>query len=244
MGDPGAPGPVGGKGEPGPEGECNCSDGEDGSPGPKGDKGDKGIQGDMGTAGQTGPQGDKGDMGVMGMMGPPGPCMPNIQSAFSAGLTTSYPPPNAPVVFDNVLYNIQGSYDPTRGLYTAPINGTYVFSFHLTVHDRVLKVGLFHNFMPVVKMTDPSVLGSASHTVVLHLAQGDMVWLQVRDNLTNGIYAGSEASSTFSGFLLHPDTCEMAFLRGNIPPVFPPEGGYSWGELPGSTFEPPVDGSD
>nr|XP_046244164.1 inner ear-specific collagen isoform X2 [Scatophagus argus] len=229
LGRPGVPGPVGNKGEPGPQGECNCTDGVDGVPGQKGDKGDKGEQGQMGLVGQTGSQGYKGEMGQMGMMGPPGPCMPSIQSAFAAGLTSSFPPPNAPVVFSHILYNIQGSYDSSSGIYTAPINGTYVFSYHLTVHERVLKVGLFHNFMPVVKTTDPKVLGTTSHSVILHLARGDRVWIQVKDLVTNGMYAGTDSSSTFSGFLLHPDTCDMPLLRAPMQPMILPEDGYTWG---------------
>uniref|UniRef100_A0A8D3C517 C1q domain-containing protein n=1 Tax=Scophthalmus maximus TaxID=52904 RepID=A0A8D3C517_SCOMX len=208
LGPPGAPGLVGEKGELGPQGECNCTDGEDGSPGQRGDKGDKGGQGQIGPEGQMGPQGDQGDPGSIGMMGPPGPCMTSIQSAFSAGLTSSYPPPNTPVVFSQILYNVQGNYDPTTGIYIAPINGTYVLSYHLTVHERVLKVGLFLNFIPVVKTTDPKMLGTTSHSIILHLARGDMVWLQVKDVVTNGMYAGAETKSTFSGFLLHPDTCD------------------------------------
>lgn len=230
LGPSGSPGPEGKKGDPGPQGECNCTDGENGMPGERGPKGDKGELGPVGTTGETGPQGNKGDMGNMGMMGPPGPCMPSIQSAFAAGLASSYPPPNAPVVFANILYNVQGSYDPTSGIYTAPVNGTYVFSYHLTVHERVLKVGLFHNFVPVVKTTDPKVLGTTSHSVVLHLARGDRVWIQVKDSVTNGMYAGSESHSTFSGFLLHPDTCDVAFLRAPLLPLIPPEDGYSWGD--------------
>ncbi|XP_070825863.1 complement C1q and tumor necrosis factor-related protein 9 [Chaetodon trifascialis] len=232
LGRPGAPGSVGEKGEPGLQGECNCTDGVDGSPGQKGDTGDKGEQGQVGLVGQNGPKGDKGDMGHMGMMGLPGPCMPSIQSAFAAGLTSSYPQPNAPVVFSHVFYNIQGSYDPSTGLYTAPVNGTYVFSYHLTVYERVLKVGLFHNFMPVVKTTDPKVLGTTSHSVILHLVVGDRVWLQVKDLTTNGMYAGADSSSTFSGFLLHPDTCDMPLLRAPIPPMITPEAGYNWGNMP------------
>lgn len=243
MGRPGPPGPVGAKGELGPQGECNCTDGAKGGPGQKGDQGDKGDEGQMGPAGQTGPKGEKGDMGAMGLMGRPGPCMPSIQSAFSAGLTSSYPPPNAPVVFAHVVYNVQGSYDPASGLYTAPVNGTYVFSYHLTVHERVLKVGLFHNFVPVVKTTDPKVLGTTSHSVVLHLARGDRVWVQVKDLITNGMYAGTESSSTFSGFLLHPDSCDMAFLRTAVPPMTPRE--FSWGASESGasesgTTEPPT----
>ncbi|XP_074535691.1 uncharacterized protein LOC141797899 [Halichoeres trimaculatus] len=243
VGAPGAPGSVGEKGDLGPQGECNCTDGEEGAPGQKGDKGDKGEQGKVGVTGQQGPQGDKGDMGHMGMMGPPGPCMPSIQSAFAAGLTSSFPPPDTPVVFSNVIYNTQGSYDPTTGLYIAPINGTYVFSYHLTVHERVLKVGLFHNFRPVVITTDTKILGTTSHSVILHLALGDRVWIQVKDSVTNGMYSSSETSSTFSGFLLHPDSCDMATLRGPFPHMDPPRGEYSWGSVPGSQ-PPPTGGSD
>ncbi|XP_070685870.1 complement C1q and tumor necrosis factor-related protein 9-like [Pempheris klunzingeri] len=241
LGLPGVPGPVGENGEPGPPGDCNCTDGTDGGPGQKGDKGDTGDQGQTGAAGPRGVQGDKGDMGMMGMMGPPGPCMPSIQSAFAAGLTSSYPPPNAPVVFSYVHYNLQGGYDPSTGLYTAPVNGTYVFSYHLSVYQRVLKVGIFHNFVPIIKTTNPEVLGTTSHSVILHLARGDRVWIQVKDLVTNGMYAGSETSSTFSGFLLHPDTCDMALLRAPMPPMTLPEGGHSWGSLPGyATTEPPT----
>lgn len=156
--------------------------------------------------------------------------MPSIQSAFAAGLTSSYPPPNAPVVFSHVFYNVQQSYHPGLGIYTAPVNGTYVFSYHLSVYEQVLKVGLFRNFIPVVKTTEPQVLGTTSHSLVLHLGRGDQVWLQVKDSATNGMYAGSESSSTFSGFLLHPDRCDLAMLRGPAPPIVPPEGGYSWGD--------------
>ncbi|XP_059188127.1 collagen alpha-1(X) chain-like [Centropristis striata] len=248
TGDPGplgVPGSVGGKGEPGPPGDCNCTLGVDGGPGQKGDKGHKGDQGQMGPAGQTGQQGDKGDMGTMGMMGPPGPCMPGIQSGFTAGLTSSYPAPDTPVVFSNVIYNTQGSYDPGSGLYTAPVNGTYVFSYHLTVYERVLKVGLFLNFVPVVITTDPKVFGTTSQSVVLHLSRGDRVWVQVKDLITNGMYAGAETSSTFSGFLLHPDSCDMPLLRGLSEDRQPSDnqGGYTWGVLPNLPPSPTPAGS-
>ncbi|XP_041665163.1 inner ear-specific collagen [Cheilinus undulatus] len=231
QGVPGVPGSMGRKGEPGPPGECNCTEGEKGAPGSKGDQGNQGDQGQVGAQGQTGPQ---GDTGPMGLQGPPGPCMPLIQSAFSAKLESSYPAPGGPVVFSEVLYNHQGSYDPQSGLYSAPINGTYVFSFHLTVFERVLKVGLFHNFRPVVITTDPKVLGTTSHSVVLHLAQGDLVWIQVKDSVTNGMYAGPESCSTFSGFLLRPDSCDLASLRSPAPFWSPFEGDYSWDSMTGT----------
>ncbi|KAM4627688.1 uncharacterized protein ACJ7VT_002641 [Polymixia lowei] len=242
AGAPGTPGADGPKGDVGADGECDCQDGDAGSPGEKGDKGDKGEQGEGGSQGRKGDHGEKGDLGVMGIMGPPGPCMPGVHSSFSVGLSTAFPPPNTPVIFSRVFHNVQGHYDPATGLYTAPINGTYVFSYHLTVYEWVLKVGLFHNFIPVVKNTEAAHLGTVSQQVVLHLARGDRVWLLVKDHVTNGMYTSNEASSTFSGFLLHPDTCDMFQLRQPIFPMSPAEGQYSWGILPGanSTLVPPT----
>ncbi|KAK7881027.1 hypothetical protein WMY93_030616 [Mugilogobius chulae] len=143
-----------------------------------------------------------------GMPGAPGPCMPSVKSAFSAALTANFPAPDLPVAFSKVFYNIQNSYIASMGIYVAPINGTYVFSFHLTVSQRVLKVGLFHNFDPILKTTDTSSLGTLSHSLVLHLSEGDGVWLQVKDSSTNGMITGEESSSIFSGYLLYPDICD------------------------------------
>lgn len=232
FGPPGVPGSVGEKGELGPQGECRCIDGANGHKGEKGDTGVKGDVGPMGTVGQRGPQGIKGDMGHIGMMGPPGPCMPAIQSAFAAGLTTSFPSPNTPVVFSYVFYNIQQNYNPSTGIYIAPINGTYVFSYHVTVFDKVLKIGLFRNFMPVIKTTEASQLATTSQSVVLHLLRGDWVWIQVKDMVTNGMYVSNEASSVFSGFLLHPDSCDLALLRSPMPLKKVPDDGYTWGGTP------------
>ncbi|KAM8822191.1 uncharacterized protein ACB058_021610 [Synchiropus picturatus] len=245
AGLPGEPGPEGEKGERGAQGQCDCTDGADGAPGGAGAKGEKGEAGEAGREGQAGPQGAKGEPGMMGAAGPPGPCSPVVKAAFSVGLTSSYPPPDTPVLFGHVFYNLQGGYDAATGIFRAPVNGTYVFSYHLTVYERVLVVGIFVNQLPAAITTDPNVLGVTSHTVLLHLARGDMVWVQVKSELTNGMFAGSEASSTFSGFLLHPDSCEAAAYRApplleerSVPASFP------WSSRPGTDLpEPPAAGS-
>nr|XP_061811893.1 otolin-1-like [Nerophis lumbriciformis] len=218
AGAPGLPGGAGPKGETGPQGECDCADGA------------KGDRGQTGPPGQRGEPGDKGEPGYAGFPGLPGPCVPSVRSAFAAGLASSYPPPRMPVAFAEVLYNVQGSYDPATGIYAAPANGTYVFSYHLSVRGRVLKVGFFRNFRSVVKTTHPDASGTATHSLVLHLVRGDRVWLLVKDELSNGMYAGGEEASTFSGFLLYPDDCNLAFLRGPAPEPVPPPSGYSWGD--------------
>lgn len=228
-GTAGIPGTVGQKGEQGLEGRCSCQDGAKGDTGPAGSKGQKGEAGSVGTQGVPGQTGSKGDQGEMGMMGIPGPCSPAVQSAFSAALTSVLPPANMPVVFSRIIYNLQQHYNPANGIYTAPVNGTYVFSYHLVASNLILKVGLFWNFQPVVKSTELVNMGTTSQQVVLHLTEGDCVWLQVRDTSSNGMYTSSESSSTFSGFLLNPDTCDMMMGR-----EFPPrqiQGEYSWGDI-------------
>ncbi|XP_033832534.1 otolin-1 [Periophthalmus magnuspinnatus] len=246
SGVPGTDGTPGVKGDLGPKGDCDCVDGVDGAPGNKGDQGPKGEKGEAGLVGDQGVSGEKGDMGAMGMPGAPGPCMPTVKSAFSAGLTASFPPPGLPVAFSKVFYNVQNSYIPSMGVYVAPINGTYVFTFTLTVSERVLKVGLFHNFDTVLKTTDTSALGSVSQTVVLHMTEGDAVWLQVKDVSTNGMYAGPEVSSMFSGYLLYPDKCQGDLLDMGIgmgrengdygmrptapPPTFTPTRQFTWND--------------
>uniref|UniRef100_A0A8P4GPF0 C1q domain-containing protein n=1 Tax=Dicentrarchus labrax TaxID=13489 RepID=A0A8P4GPF0_DICLA len=216
-GPSGLPGPVGSRGLPGIPGLL----GPKGEKGDTGDLGQPGVPGSAGQKGEPGPQGDcnctdGGDMGLMGMMGLPGPCMSNIQSAFAAGLESSYPPPQAPVVFSQVLYNIQGSYDPSTGIYTAPVNGTYILSYHITVHERVLKVGLFHNFRPVIKTTETKLLGTTSHSVVLHLARGHRVWIQVKDQVTNGMFAGIEDSVWVHRCVFGSDQSCLLFSRRRL----------------------------
>lgn len=233
----GIPGLPGNKGEPGKEGICPCKDGQKGDMGPQGFKGTKGELGQMGfqgVAGQTGPKGEPGEMGMMGMAGP---CSPAIQSAFSAALRSSFPAANQPIAFGRIIYNLQQHYNPSTGVYSAPVNSTYAFSFHVTASTRTLKVGLFRNFQPVVKNTQALELGSASQHVVLSLSAGDKVWLQVKDSITNGMFTSAEVSSTFSGFLLQPDTCDIVMSREFPPPIM--SGVYTWGDLD-STLSPYV----
>ncbi|XP_062260612.1 inner ear-specific collagen-like [Platichthys flesus] len=238
LGKPGEPGLNGQKGDQGDQGVCECTDGMNGTDGRPGEKGNKGNKGDTGVQGAMGPIGPKGDHGINGFNGPPGPCSIAIQSAFSASVIQSSPIPDWPIPFPRVLLNWFGHFDPLSGIYTAPVNGTYVFSFHLVVSFRTLKVGLFHNFYPVVKTTETRNQATASQSVVRHLTQGDQVWLQVKNNNTNGIYTDSESSSTFSGYLLHPDSCEMPFLRGFLPDEKKENGQFGWDGPPNTTTPP------
>ncbi|KAM9789481.1 uncharacterized protein ACB057_012118 [Neosynchiropus ocellatus] len=215
LGRPGYPGQPGPPGRDGERGMCNCTDGIIGNIGPPGPNGERGERGDTGATGVQGQMGLKGEAGDMGFMGLPGPCSSAIQSAFSASIKSSFPRADWPVAFPHVLSNQQGHFEPQVGIYTAPVNGTYIFSFHLTTAYRILKVGLFLNYVLAFETTGGSNFATTSMTVVLHLKAFDKVWLQVKSNLTNGIYTNSESSSTFTGYLLHPNSCELPVPRFN-----------------------------
>ncbi|KAA8578300.1 hypothetical protein FQN60_016864 [Etheostoma spectabile] len=239
MGKPGEPGKNGTKGDQGERGLCMCKDGVNGTNGSPGTSGTKGDKGDTGAMGIQGPVGPKGNEGNMGMMGPPGPCSPAIQSAFSAAVNESFPAPDWPVPFPVVITNQQGHFNPIMGMYMAPVNGTYVFTFNLAVSTKPLTVGLFVNFNPVVKNTEAYSRSSTSQTIVLTLTAFDRVWLQVKNDLTNGLYTDSGSSSTFSGYLLRPDFCDMPFGRLFMPePQYKP-GDFTWEDPTQSTTAPP-----
>eukprot|EP00062_Callorhinchus_milii_P000303 gi/632935095/ref/XP_007887796.1/ PREDICTED: inner ear-specific collagen-like [Callorhinchus milii] len=212
AGSKGDEGGKGLKGDQGMQGICDCVDGEKGEPG---NVGDVGPQGNMGPQGVQGEKGDMGEKGVMGEIGDPGPCSPTVQSAFSAAraIGDGFPNPYYPIPFRNVFYNNQKHFNPGVGVYTAPVNGTYVFSYHLSISKNPIQMALFKNRETLVKTANIATKDQASQMIVLYLAGGDKIWLQVKDSIDNGMYASSETDSTFSGFLLYPDSCNQVVSR-------------------------------
>uniref|UniRef100_A0A8C2HIF5 C1q domain-containing protein n=1 Tax=Cyprinus carpio TaxID=7962 RepID=A0A8C2HIF5_CYPCA len=188
AGEPGLPGPVGARGLPG----------LNGNPGPKGLKGDPGVAGELGVPGVPGKKGDQGPQGLCncqdgapggptGLMGQTGATGPKGGQG-DMGMPGMPGPCSRPVPFKRVIHNVNLHFNPDNGVYTAPVNGTYVFSYHLQVSTRILKVGLFHNFEAIVRTTTPVEMNIASQQTMLSLNQGDWVWLQVKDTSNNGMF--------------------------------------------------------
>ncbi|XP_072296395.1 uncharacterized protein [Eucyclogobius newberryi] len=208
------------KGKQGSPGPCNCTNGVNGTNGQKGLVGEKGQKGNVGVEGLQGDTGLKGELGDPGNPGFPGPCSLSVQSAFSVALAASFPEPYRPVKFTQIISNVQSHYNPAIGLYIAPANGTYAFNFHLLVKQKRLIAGLFLNFNSVFKLTELTNTRTSSAEIVLRLKAGDMVWVQVKDSTNNGMFAGEDMSSTFSGWLLSPDSCDFGGIRDfNAPNV-------------------------
>ncbi|KAM4772156.1 adiponectin [Rhinophrynus dorsalis] len=198
----GAPGYPGHNGLPG-------RDGKDGRNGEKGDQGEPGAKGPQGDVGNTGPPGPEGPRGFPGAPGIKGESSFMQRSAFSMGLSIRAPLPNVPIRFTKVFYNEQRHYDDSTGKFRCTISGLYQFSYHLTVYMKDIKVGLYRNNKPVLFTFDQyqtNNVDQASGSILLHLAVGDEVWMQIYgDENFTGIYGDNLNDSTFSGILLYPD---------------------------------------
>ncbi|OPJ85517.1 otolin-1 [Patagioenas fasciata monilis] len=213
QGPPGAPGPQGpkgskgergGKGEQGERG-LSGNPGYPGKPGLQGEAGAKGNKGNYGFPGLKGQKGSKGDTCARG------DTAKLLRSAFSAGLSKPFPPPNVPIRFDKILYNDQADYNPSTGKFNCSVPGAYVFSYHLTVRGRPARVSLVARSRKVAKARETlygQEIDQASFLTVLKLSAGDQVWLEVARDW-NGVYVSAEDDSIFTGFLLYPDVFEI-----------------------------------
>uniref|UniRef100_A0A3Q4G907 Collagen, type VIII, alpha 2 n=1 Tax=Neolamprologus brichardi TaxID=32507 RepID=A0A3Q4G907_NEOBR len=225
IGPPGNPGITG---APGPKGESGFM----GIPGPRGQSGIPGLQGPMGPMGPQGPPGLKGPPGPPGnghtvVAGPESskldggeipddrkgpaysqvPLSASVAPAFTAVLTTPFPPSGMPIKFDRTLYNGQNAYSSSTGIFTAPLSGIYYFAYHMHVKGTSLWVALYKNNVPATYTYDEYKKGymdQASGSAVLELKEGDQVWVQMPSDQANGLYSTEYIHSSFSGFLLCP----------------------------------------
>ncbi|XP_075720059.1 adiponectin [Rhinoderma darwinii] len=196
----GAPGYPGHNGLPG-------RDGKEGKEGVKGERGEPGANGQKGEVGEQGHPGLEGPRGFLGPKGQTGESPFLQHSAFSVGLSTKVSTPNVPIRFTKVFYNEQRHYDDTTGKFTCHIKGLYLFTYHLTVYMKDVKIGLYKNNKPIMFTFDQfqtNNVDQASGSILLALDVGDEVWLQIYGEDFGGIYGDNLNDSTFSGILLYP----------------------------------------
>ncbi|KAG9479703.1 complement C1q tumor necrosis factor-related protein 7 [Eleutherodactylus coqui] len=220
IGLPGRDGRDGRRGEKGEKGTAGLR----GKTGPFGPIGEKGDQGETGKNGPTGPPGEKGEMGPDGPLGPKGDkgtrgdpgeagvCKCGdiiLKSAFSVGITTSYPQENLPILFNKILFNEGEHYSPSTGKFSCAIPGIYYFSYDITLADKHLAISLVHNGEYKIKTFDANTGNhdNASGSTLLYLKPEDEVWLEIFYADQNGLFSDPTwADSLFSGFLLYADT--------------------------------------
>uniref|UniRef100_A0A671KBE5 C1q domain-containing protein n=2 Tax=Sinocyclocheilus anshuiensis TaxID=1608454 RepID=A0A671KBE5_9TELE len=127
--------------------------------------------------------------------------------AFTAQLTTPFPPVGQPVVFNKILYNGNQNYNSQTGVFTCKIPGIYYFVYHVNCKGNNVWVALYRNNEPVMYTYDEfkkSYLDQASGSAVLPLQVEDTVHIQLPSDQAAGLYAGPYVHSSFSGYLLYP----------------------------------------
>ncbi|XP_069555056.1 complement C1q tumor necrosis factor-related protein 7 isoform X1 [Brachyistius frenatus] len=208
KGEKGEKGYPGLKGRVGPTGKIGVR----GDRGPAGKRGPEGENGDVGPAGSLGRDGDKGDKGKRGPRGTAGTCKCGsllLKSAFSVGITSSYPAEKTPIKFNKVLFNEGGHYNPQTGKFICAYPGIYYFSYDITLANKHLAISLVQNGQYRIKTFDANTGNHdvASGSTVMYLNPEDEVWMEIFFNDQNGLFADPGwADSLFSGFLLYADT--------------------------------------
>ncbi|XP_028261662.1 complement C1q tumor necrosis factor-related protein 3-like [Parambassis ranga] len=131
------------------------------------------------------------------------------QIAFSASLANTGeiyrgPCTDKALIFKRVFSNAGNGYDSNTGIFTAPVNGLYHFTFS-TYGYNTHTVGAIlkkNNVHQISTYDSPSSDSSdfSSNAAVLQLAAGDRVHLELWDN--GRVYDNLNGHTTFSGFLL------------------------------------------
>ncbi|XP_028451435.1 complement C1q-like protein 2 [Perca flavescens] len=111
------------------------------------------------------------------------------------------------LIYKHVPTNIGNAYNPTTGVFTAPVRGVYHFEWHLTAEgDGSHASGgwLVKNLQNLFVAWEYQAAGfmSSSNGVMLLLEVGDVVFVRLAAN-TLAFDNGSHPT-TFSGFLLFP----------------------------------------
>nr|XP_034332672.1 uncharacterized protein LOC117691218 [Crassostrea gigas] len=131
-------------------------------------------------------------------------CDQNQEVAFTASVTSSSTTWNSgTLIFDVVITNTGNGYNPSTGVFTSPISGTYVFYVSAVEYSaQHLVIDIVLNSVSKVKaLCDNSAsYQTGTNMVVLELQKGDSVW--VRHYGGKGYYTHSVPLTTFSGYLI------------------------------------------
>lgn len=134
-------------------------------------------------------------------------CGVSTKVAFTAGITsqdTSWS--GSTLVFPKIIFNTGGGYNPTTGMFTAPVDGHYVFFVSVqSYYTKDIRVDIVLNGESKVRTMaydsgDNEQYETGVNLVVLRLNQGDKVW--VKRYTGTGYHSESVPITTFSGFLL------------------------------------------
>ena len=108
------------------------------------------------------------------------------------------------IVFDDVISNFGGHYNPNISTFICPWDGVYLFSVNVQGYlSATMDIDLMRNDVQLVEMMIDditSVYNRASMTLVIDCTSGDVMW--VRAGHSNYIHAAARRT-LFAGYLLH-----------------------------------------
>lgn len=126
--------------------------------------------------------------------------------AFQATLTSGNIGPNyalGAIKFNDVSLNIGGTYSPSTGKFTAPVDGLYLMSVSYlqqngyTSHVRLMKDNTVYSELHA----NHKNYDQLSKTVLAVLKKGETFWVKLEKNSIYAVHGGGRYT-TFGGFLL------------------------------------------
>ena len=144
-------------------------------------------------------------------------CLPHDVDApvgFSANANTGAPTTYSVgeiVVFDGLISNLGGHYNPASSTFTCPYDGVYMFNVNLRAYaDDRIDAELYLNDSQLANMMAYAdgttwLYAPASSLVITSCESGDVVW--VRCNVEGNLHA-TWRHNTFSGYLLQMKTID------------------------------------
>ena len=115
---------------------------------------------------------------------------------------------NGILQYSNVITNVGGAYNPADSTFTAPMEGYYAFAWSTSAYNRQSTLSsITKNGARIVSQSAYANAvtnqgDSTSETVVLHLVQGDRVWINLYEGSAPYMDGGGfKDINIFTGFL-------------------------------------------
>lgn len=111
------------------------------------------------------------------------------------------------LIFDNAVTNVGNAYHPHTGTFIAPRSGLYVFTWTIRLYGasyHTTELLVDNTVVNSIYLNPVSTIdGGVTGTVVVHVNQGDDVFVRTGLRYNNGdINSDSNGRSSFAGWIL------------------------------------------